>query len=107
MQRISDVFRLSETGKLTVVAVNPEGVADYARIEQCRDELVQLLKQAGAEVVRFDLEGIPFLASGVLGLLVSLRRHGFAIQFAHVTEHIQDVMRVTRLDQLVEILPDA
>jgi anti-anti-sigma factor len=106
MSRISDVFQVSETGRLTVVRVNPEGVTDFERFEQCRDELIPILTKAGCVVVRFDVEGIPFLASGVLGLLVSMRKAGVDIQIQNASEHVRDVLKVTRLDQLVEVLPD-
>jgi anti-anti-sigma factor len=105
MSRISDVFQVRETGRLSVVRVNPEGVTDFERFEQCRDELVAILKNAGCIVVRFDVEGIPFLASGVLGLLVSMRNAGVDIQIQNASEHVRDVLKVTRLDQLVEVLP--
>jgi anti-anti-sigma factor len=106
MSRISDVFQVRETGRLTLVRVNPEGVTDFERFEQCRDELVAILTKAGCIVVRFDIEGIPFLASGILGLLVSIRKAGVDIQIQNASEHVQDVLKVTRLDQLVEVLPD-
>ncbi len=67
MTRISDVFQVKETGRLTVIRINPEGVNDFSRFEQCRNELVPMLKQADCRVVRFDIDGIPFLASGILG----------------------------------------
>lgn len=105
MSRISDVFQVVETGRLTQVRVNPEGVSDFERFEQCRDELVAVLNKAGCIVVRFDVEGIPFLASGILGLLVSIRKAGVDIQIQNASEHVADVLRVTRLDQLVEVLP--
>jgi anti-anti-sigma factor len=106
MSRISDVFHVREAGRLTVVRVNPEGVTDYERFEHCRDELAAILKNAECKVVRFDVEGIPFLASGVLGLLVSMRNAGVDIQIQNATEHVRDVLKVTRLDQLVEVLPE-
>jgi hypothetical protein len=48
MSRISDVFQVRETGRLTVVRVNPEGVTDYGRFEQCCQQLTQILKTAGS-----------------------------------------------------------
>jgi anti-anti-sigma factor len=107
MSRISDVFQVRETGRLTVIAINPEGIGDFTRFEQCRDELVPLLQDAHCRVLRFDLAGIPFLASGVLGLLISLQKIGVEIQLKNVSEHILDVLHVTRLDELVEVLPAA
>jgi anti-anti-sigma factor len=106
MSRISDVFQVRETGRLTLVRVNPEGVADYERFEQCCQQLTQILKTAGCVVVRFDVEDIPFLASGVIGLLVSMRKAGVEIQVQNASEHVRDVFRVTKLDQLVEVMPE-
>jgi anti-anti-sigma factor len=105
MTRIADVFHLHKTGRLTLIGVNPEGVTDYLRIEQCRNELVSILEQAGCVVVRFDIAGIPFLASGVLGLFVSLRKAGVEVQLQNASEHVREVLRVTKLDQLVELFP--
>jgi anti-sigma B factor antagonist len=105
MSRISDVFQVRETGRLTVVRVNPDGVTDYERFEQCRDELIPILTNAKCVVVRFDIEDIPFLASGVIGLLVSIRKIGVEIQIQNASEHVRDVLKVTKLDSLVEVLP--
>jgi len=106
MSRISDVFQVNETGRLTLVRVNPDGVTDYERFEQCRDQLLKILKEAGCVVVRLDVEGIPFLASGILGLLVSMRNSGIDVQIQNASEHVRDVLKVTRLDKLVEVLPE-
>jgi anti-anti-sigma factor len=105
MTRIADVFQVREAGRLTKIRVNPEGVSDFSRFEQCRDELVPILEGAGCRVVRFDVEGIPFLASGVLSLLVSLRKTGVEIQLQNASEHVRDVLRITRLSELVELYP--
>ncbi len=105
MTRIADVFHVHKTGRLTLIGVNPEGVTDYLRIEQCRKELVSILAQAGCVVVRFDIAGIPFLASGVLGLFVSLRKAGVDVQLQNASDHVREVLRVTKLDQLVELFP--
>jgi anti-sigma B factor antagonist len=103
MTRIADVFQVREAGRLTVIAMNPEGGSDYSRVEQCRNELVSILDQAHCRVVRFDVAGIPFLASGILGLLVSLRKMGVEVQLQNASEHIRDVLHVTKLDSLVEL----
>ena len=66
MSRISDVFQVRETGRMSVVRVNPEGVTDFERFEQCRDELVamcQLLLTAGHETTA------NMIALGTLALL--------------------------------------
>lgn len=104
MARISDVFQVQEVGRLTLINVNPEGVNDFERFQQCRDELLPILRDADCRVVRFDIGGIPFLASGVMGLLVSLRKYGVEIQLKNASEHVRDVLRVTKLDELLEVI---
>jgi anti-anti-sigma factor len=104
MPRISDVFQFLEIGRLTVITVNPEGVNEFERFQQCRDELLPILKKAGCHVVRFDIGGIPFLASGVLGLLVTLRKIGVEVQIQNASQHVRDVLHVTKLDELLEVL---
>ena len=105
MTRIADVFQVRKAGRLTVIGVNPDGITDFLRVEQCRHELVSILEKAGCVVVRFDVEGIPFLASGVLGLLVSLRTTGVEVQLQNASEHVREVLRVTKLDKMVELFP--
>ena len=105
MTRIADVFQVRETGRLTVIGVNPEGVSDYSRVEQCRNELVSILNKAGCVVVRFDVAGISFLASGVLGLFVSLRKRGIEVQLENASEHVHEVLRATKLDKMIELVP--
>jgi anti-anti-sigma factor len=105
MTRIADVFRVHKTGRLTVIGVNPDGITDYLRVEQCRDQLISILEKAGCVVARFDVAGIPFLASGVLGLLVSLRKAGVEVQLQNASEHVRQVLRATKLDKMVELFP--
>jgi anti-anti-sigma factor len=105
MTRIADVFQVHKTGRLSVITVNPDGVSDYSRVEQCRDELVSILEQGGCVVARFDVAGIPFLASGVLGLLVSLRKHGIDVQLQNASQQVRDVLSSTKLDAIIELFP--
>jgi anti-anti-sigma factor len=105
MTRIADVFQVHKTGRLSVISVNPDGISDYSRVEQCRDELVSILERAGCVVARFDVAGIPFLASGVLGLLISLRKHGMDVQLQNASEQVRDVLSSTKLDAIIELFP--
>jgi anti-anti-sigma factor len=103
MTPIADVFQVRKAGRLTVIRVNPDGLTDYLRVEQCRNELVSILEKAGCVVARFDLAGIPFIASGVLGLLASLRKAGVDVQLQDASAHVREVLRVTKLDQMIEL----
>jgi anti-anti-sigma factor len=105
MTPIADVFQVRKTGRLTVIRVNPDGLADYLRVEQCRNELVSIIEKSGCVVVRFDLAGIPFIASGVLGLLASLHKAGVDVQLQDASAHVREVFRVTKLDEMIALFP--
>ena len=104
MPRISDVFQVHETGKLTSISVNPDGVTDYARFEQCCGELMPMLEKVGCRTVRFDVDGIPFMASGVIGLLVSFGKRGTKVQMHNPSPHVRDVLHTTKLDKIIEVI---
>jgi anti-anti-sigma factor len=105
MKPTADVFQVHKAGRLTVIGVNPDGLTDYLRVEQCRNELISIIEKAVCVVVRFDLAGVPFIVSGVLGLLVSLRKAGVDAQLQNASAHVREVLRVTKLDEMVELFP--
>ena len=103
MQPISDVFKVYQTGKLTVIGFAGQGFPEYDRVEQCRNELAKLIKTHDCETLAFDLTGVPFIPSGVLGLLVSLGKLGVDVHLYNPSEHIQDVLKITKLDRKLHV----
>ncbi len=101
----------------TVDAVHAPGLITL-RVTGCDvlDELsapevtAQLPDLAGRDVV-LDLAAVRYASSAGLGALVSLRRralaagHRFAV--ANVSPAVREALAITRLDTLIEVLPDA
>jgi anti-anti-sigma regulatory factor len=53
--------------------------------------------------VAFDLAGVRFIPSGMLGLLASLRKVVRTIQIWNPSEDVREVLEVTNMHQLFEI----
>lgn len=103
MAAFSDVFKIYEAGELSVVGFAGSDLPQYDRVVTCRNELARFLKAHGCKTVAFDLTGVPFIPSGILGVLVSLRQEGYQLLVYNPSPAVQDVLNVTRLDQVVEV----
>ena len=93
-----------KTGPLTVVGFGGQEVLDQVNIASCRHEILKLVQQNKTETLAFDLTGVKLVPSGLLGLLASLRNHGVKIQIYNPSEDVIDVLEVTHLDQVLEVL---
>ena len=103
MKFSSDIFRVYQSGRLTVVGFIGQELPAYDRVEQCRDELAELIKSNDCETLAFDLTGVPFIPSGILGLLVSLGQLGVDVRLYNPSEHVQDVLKTTKLDRRIHV----
>lgn len=100
-----EVLRVYETGPLTVVGFGggsgelPESI-DLA---ECREEIVELLKLHDCKDLAFDLTGVRYVPSGMLGLLASLRKLGIQVHLYNPSVDVREVLQITHLDQLFKI----
>ncbi len=99
----SQRLQVYEVGKTTVVGFGGEEILDEVNIADCRDDVLQLVKQHHAEVVAFDLTGVRLIPSGMLGLMASLRNLNLRIQVFNPSPEVREVFAVTMFDQLIEV----
>ena len=66
------VLRVYETGPLTVVGFGGAEVLDQIDLVECREEILELLQLHECKTLAFDLTGVRYVPSGMLGLLASL-----------------------------------
>jgi hypothetical protein len=98
----ANLLRVNLTGPGILIAFNSDEYPDEMKIAAWRDKVFQLLQQhPNRKTVTFDLRGVPFLPSGMLGLLLSIKTRGCDVELANACSDIQEVLRVTRLDQLL------
>jgi len=98
-----DVLRVYETGPLTVVGFGSDELPDRIDLGECRDEIVELLTLHDCKDLAFDLTGVRYIPSGMLGLLASLRKLGVQVHLYNPSVDVREVLQVTHLDQLFKI----
>lgn len=104
MTAVPQILSVYKTGPLTVVGFWGQEVLDQVNIAACRHEILELVQKYQTEILAFDLTGVKLVPSGLLGLLASLRNHGVKIQIYNPSEDVLDVLQVTHLDQVLEVL---
>lgn len=76
---------------------------------QLRDAIGVLMKQGKKRIV-LNLAGVDFVDSSGLGELVrthaSVRSHGGQLKLLNPSKHVHDLLRMTKVDRVLEIEPD-
>ena len=107
-------YSLTEDGLLKVYSVGPTTVLGFAgedipsefNVAHHRAAISDLLKMHNSTVVAFDLTGVHLVPSGMLGLLVSLKKlEGISptVQVFNPSKDVRDVLRISKLDTLIEV----
>ena len=71
-----------------------------------RSAISDLLKANGSSIVAFDLTGVSLVPSGMLGLLVSLKKlDGLEprVQLFNPSSDVEDVLQITKLNTMIEV----
>lgn len=90
-------------GELTVVGFGGRDVLNHVNVGECRDELVELVREHRCRNLAFDLTGVRLVPSGLLGLFASLTRLGLDVHIYNPSEDIREVLEITKLDQLLHL----
>lgn len=97
--------RESETGILSL-----RGRVIGERSVQLREAIEAFLREDGIRHVVLNLRGVEFLDSAGLGMLVALHRRAQEedrrLVLAELPGPLSRLLRVTKLDQILEIFPD-
>jgi anti-sigma B factor antagonist len=103
------ILHVYSAGPVTVLGFGGQKILDQVDLAACRNQIVDLVKQHQTQTLAFDLTGVRLIPSGMLGMLVSLKQLGVAIQLFNPSEDVREVLSVTRLDTQfqIESLPDA
>lgn len=103
MASASDFLRVFETGETTVVGFAGSVLPDQLDLESIRQELGAMLRQNGSSAIAFNLSGVAFLPSAMLGLLAALTRDGFRVHLHNPSANLRSVLEVTRLNRLFTV----
>jgi len=75
-------------------------VLDHIDPQRCRDEIAGIIENANCKTLAFDLTGVTFVPSGLLGLLASLRQFEVEIYLFNPNEDVRDVLEISKLDRV-------
>ncbi|MDZ4683741.1 MAG: STAS domain-containing protein [Planctomycetaceae bacterium] len=97
------VLKVYQTGPLTVVGFGGVDVPDEVCIAGYRDQLMQLVTEHQCSVLAFDLTGVKLVPSGMLGVLISLRKRVQRMELYNPSPDVEEVLRVTNLISQFEL----
>ena len=110
----SPQFALTEDGVLKVYSVGPVTVLGFGgndapsefNAAHYRAAITDLLLANHCDVVAFDVTGLSLIPSGMLGLLVSLKKlDGLnpTVQIFNACDDIKEVLQITKLNTMIEV----
>lgn len=98
-------LEVTRLGERTVIGFGDRDAPDEIRLQRCRDELEQLLRDQPCAALAFDLSNLVVLPSTILGLLLSLRQRGLVVQLLNPSDEVRAILQITRLGSRFELEP--
>ena len=102
MQMLTEL-EVYEAGELTVIGFGGREVLDRMSVADCRDELLDLIREHHCTTLALDLTGVRLIPSGMLGMLCSIRRQGIEVHLYNPSQDVREVLEITKLDSLLEM----
>lgn len=100
------VLRVYSVGDTTVLGFGGQDVPSEFNAAHYRSAISDLLVANNSNTVAFDLTGVKLVPSGMLGLLVSLRKlDGLTptVQVFNPGPDVSEVLEITKLNTMIEI----
>ena len=92
-------------GNRVIVGLNSKAVPDELCIAGYRNQLLEYVDRNKCQGLAFELKGVKILPSGMIGLLVSLKKRNLEIELLNPVSDIIDVLRITRLLPMFKVVP--
>lgn len=94
-----------------VVDFADTSLVDQLRIAQVNEELKKLAEKAGMPKLVIDFSRVTHVSSAMLGVLMSLQKNcvkaGGNVRLAGVNANLLQIFKLTKLDKIISIFPDA
>ena len=97
------VLEVYQAGELTVVGFGGQKILHDINVAPVHDQVLQLVKDHGCKEFAFDLTGVQFIPSGMLGIMASLRRQGIKVHIYNPSDDVRDVLQTTNLLELFQL----
>jgi anti-anti-sigma factor len=93
-------LEVSRNGDVTVIRFGDREILDQINLAACREQIAELVKRNQTQTLAFEMAGVRFIPSGMLGLLASLKDMVAKIQILNPSDDVREVLEVTKLNQV-------
>lgn len=97
------MLELLQDGETTIVSFGGREVLDQINIAACREQIAEIVKRNQTKTLAFDMAGVRFIPSGMLGLLAALRDMVATIQILNPSNDVREVLEITKLNQIFDV----
>lgn len=97
------VLRIYQTGPTTVIGFAGQDVPDEVCIAAYREQIFQLLATHGCRVLAIDLTGVKLIPSGMLGVLITLKKRVERVELYNASPDIRSVLETTNLISMFDL----
>ena len=100
------ILKVYSVGETTVLGFGGEDVPSEFNAAHYRAAITDLLNANQCTIVAFDVTGVRLIPSGMLGLLVSLKKlEGLTptVQLFNPSADIEEVLQITKLNTLIDV----
>jgi len=100
------VLKVYSVGETTVLGFGGQDIPSEFNAAHYRAAISDLLRANNSNTVAFDLTGVQLVPSGMLGLLVSLKKlDGLepVVQVFNPSKDVTEVLQITKLNTMIEV----
>jgi ABC-type transporter Mla MlaB component len=98
-----ELLTVSRNGDATIIGFQSDRFHDDVCLAAYRERVLQLADEPTCKRFQFDLSNIKILPSGMLGLLASLKKRGFAVDLLNPSDDVLEVLQVMKMDSVFGI----
>ncbi len=97
-------------GDVLVAYFQDVRIIDESRIESLGQELVALLNEKSNDRIILNFQNVGFMSSAMIGKLISFgkkcREKKVALRISNISENVEEVFKLMRLEKVFNIDPD-
>lgn len=111
MQKKSERIRVDVSNQAVMVTLLDEKILDDDSIMEIEEQMQEVLKGRDSVKLIVNFCNVEFLTSGFLGFLIRIKKqiddNGGQLRLCSVNEKISSIFKITRLEKVFDIQPDA
>jgi anti-sigma B factor antagonist len=98
---------VNQHDEVAIVRFVDRRIVDDQNIQELGEELNRLVEQEGRRLLLLNFEGVDFMSSAALNVLIKLQQkakaHGGSVRICSLRPEIREVFSMTRLDRMFDI----